>query len=715
VITGLLAAVALTATLAAIPPALRPGPPPKPPVPAVRINVPQPRQGGDTVADAFVIPEIPWTDSGTTTGYTDDYDEACPYPGSTSPDVVYALTPTEDVAVKIDLCGSSYDTKLYVYDEALEVVACNDDAYFDGECGVYVSMLENVDLDGGATCYLVVDGYGGDHGDYELLVEAYVPCVVDDPLGCLPENEPPLEDDYVDTHDGGCNSDPPIYLYLLHGWHPDPLDFCGTSGWYHYNHYTEYRDTDWFWVKLDVNGHLDVVLEAEQETCLYELGGDDCEDVHVVQTVICQPCVPDTLVLTGAGYEWKRIWVGPTTLSPPGGFVGYEYAYTLWTSGQYPSFTLDAATDDDGFGCQRVPQGRRLLRSVGTFTNRYDLADAGFPISTPGRDAVAEVYLAAGETFGIRVNTPWLSLVDTASSYIALVDDLRLQPGSILMVCENHGGENSTYYTAEEDGIYYLLDDSPVAGWGIAGGETINDEASDPSPPPPHDTCAGAPVIVPGPIAIDDDLTAATNRADPGRDGCTGEGDTGRDVVRRIDFTPGLRLDVVMTGDGDWDEALYLIRDCDDPQHTCVAGGVPEGEGVHLVYTSPVAETLWLVCDSWGVGPRPFTLTGELAQAVAADETPPAVTGLVAIEPNPFNPRTTVRFALERAGTAVVAIHDLAGRKVATLHDGPLGAGRHTVVWDGRDAAGRAVAAGTYVCRLTAAGVHRSRKLTLVR
>ena len=51
-----------------------------------------PRQGGDTDVDATVIDALPYLMMGTTVGYTDDYDEECPYTGSTSPDVVYSFT-----------------------------------------------------------------------------------------------------------------------------------------------------------------------------------------------------------------------------------------------------------------------------------------------------------------------------------------------------------------------------------------------------------------------------------------------------------------------------------------------------------------------------------------------------------------------------------------------------------------------------------------------
>ena len=45
------------------------------------------RQGGNTVDDAVVVPDIPYSNFGTTNGYTDDYDEVCPYSniGSTYP------------------------------------------------------------------------------------------------------------------------------------------------------------------------------------------------------------------------------------------------------------------------------------------------------------------------------------------------------------------------------------------------------------------------------------------------------------------------------------------------------------------------------------------------------------------------------------------------------------------------------------------------------
>ena len=103
--------------------------------------------------------------------------------------------------------------------------------------------------------------------------------------------------------------------------------------------------------------------------------------------------------------------------------------------------------------------------------------------------------------------------------------------------------------------------------------------------------------------------------------------------------------------------------------------------------------------------------------AGSVTSTLPSTPGLqLRIAPNPFNPRTTLDFALPNASWTALDIHDLAGRHVRTLVHGDLPAGRHAITWDGRDDRGGAVAAGIYLARLrTAAGHFASRRLTLVR
>jgi hypothetical protein len=82
--------------------------------------------------------------------------------------------------------------------------------------------------------------------------------------------------------------------------------------------------------------------------------------------------------------------------------------------------------------------------------------------------------------------------------------------------------------------------------------------------------------------------------------------------------------------------------------------------------------------------------------------------------PNPFNPSTSIAFELAATGPVVLDVVDVSGRRVTTLVDGVRDAGLHRVRWDGRDAAGRAVASGTYLLRLRADGTTITRKATLV-
>mgnify|MGYP003573473429 FL=1 len=87
--------------------------------------------GGDDLFSAFTIPGLPYADTGDTSTKTNFDDVACPFTDSTSPDSWYRFEPAENVIVRVELCGSGYDTKTYVYNGSLEVVACND----DGGCG----------------------------------------------------------------------------------------------------------------------------------------------------------------------------------------------------------------------------------------------------------------------------------------------------------------------------------------------------------------------------------------------------------------------------------------------------------------------------------------------------------------------------------------------------------------------------------------------------
>lgn len=195
-----------------------------------RPNVPSAtRQGGDDIGSATVIASLPYSNTGTTSGFNDDYDESCPYVAPGSPDVVYSYTPGANVTIDVDLCASGYDTKVYIYENSTStLVACNDDA-----CPGFRSLLAGVNLTAGNTYYIVIDGYGGDFGSYDMDIVGATPCAVT--CSGTPEGEACVTGS-DDTVNGGCNSIPEVYGSVDCG-----ETICGTS-WSS----DSLRDTDWY-------------------------------------------------------------------------------------------------------------------------------------------------------------------------------------------------------------------------------------------------------------------------------------------------------------------------------------------------------------------------------------------------------------------------------------------------------------------------------------
>ena len=120
-----------------------------------------------------------------------------------------------------------------------------------------------------------------------------------------------------------------------------------------------------------------------------------------------------------------------------------------------------------------------------------------------------------------------------------------------------------------------------------------------------------------------------------------------------------------------------------------------------------------LLCRAVSYGPSTVS---------SAPEQPPLATAPgLRCYPNPFNPRVTIEVELGAgssppAGPALVAIHDLRGRKVRTLHRGSLPPGlRFGLTWDGTDDAGHELASGVYLVRLQVGKMARVQKIALVR
>ena len=100
-----------------------------------------------------------------------------------------------------------------------------------------------------------------------------------------------------------------------------------------------------------------------------------------------------------------------------------------------------------------------------------------------------------------------------------------------------------------------------------------------------------------------------------------------------------------------------------------------------------------------------------LAGLTTAADGAPAARVALAAWPNPFNPGTTLRFALPTAARARLTIVDAQGRQVALLLDGPRPAGEQQVTWRAEG-----LASGVYLARLeTEAGLAGSERVVLLK
>ncbi|MBN1825451.1 MAG: S8 family serine peptidase [Candidatus Eisenbacteria bacterium] len=220
------------------------------------------------------------------------------------------------------------------------------------------------------------------------------------------------------------------------------------------------------------------------------------------------------------------------------------------------------------------------------------------------------------------------------------------------------------------------------------------------------------------------DLTASP--ASPGRDNYTGAGLL--DIPASLDGLPTATTEFIyVCNDGalplvvdtvSWNAAWLTVSPAaggrvdpgDSLRFACRIEPAGLGYGVHA------DEALFAGNDPASPRALPVTLVIGDATRVGGSPAPRPPSASLRNTPNPFNPRTVIRFDNPVRGRVRLTLYTASGREVRRLVDGTMDAGSHEAVWDGRDDGGRSLASGVYLARLeTAEGETRARKMTLVR
>ncbi len=100
---------------------------------------------------------------------------------------------------------------------------------------------------------------------------------------------------------------------------------------------------------------------------------------------------------------------------------------------------------------------------------------------------------------------------------------------------------------------------------------------------------------------------------------------------------------------------------------------------------------------------------------VASDQSPVTSYQLAQNYPNPFNPSTRIAFSIKESGVVQLSVYNLQGQEVRTLVSGQMNPGHHTIMWNGRDNAGKIVPSGIYLYKLQVNGYAETRKMTFMK
>ena len=154
------------------------------------------------------------------------------------------------------------------------------------------------------------------------------------------------------------------------------------------------------------------------------------------------------------------------------------------------------------------------------------------------------------------------------------------------------------------------------------------------------------------------------------------------------------------------DGYLLITLNSGEPQQISTTGsvtvsGLTEGENTIVLELVDSEQNTWVPQIQESVR------VTYVINAVAEQGELPTEYSMSSAWPNPFNPSTTLRFAMKQTGHIRLSVYDVLGREVAELVNGTREAGYHKVSWHAE-----AAPSGVYFVRMTTNGFVTSQKIT---
>lgn len=193
---------------------------------------------------------------------------------------------------------------------------------------------------------------------------------------------------------------------------------------------------------------------------------------------------------------------------------------------------------------------------------------------------------------------------------------------------------------------------------------------------------------------------------------------TANTIQARVEVTDKTKLPA------DWNTQICFFGNCFPPGVMKVDGSVApnEEQEIDLTFVTasvPKSGEVQVTISNQSNSSDKIMITFICTALTGVESPAPAELALQQNYPNPFSlsqdSRTSIAFSTTRSGQTQLKVYNLLGREVRTLYSSSSGAGRHVLIWDGRDATGSMLPPGVYIYKLSADGRSMTKRLMLTR